>query len=43
MVLFGRDPAGDARLVTVKADKLDGIAVTAVADLGDVLTRGPYR
>jgi len=43
IVLFGRDPAGAARLVAVKADKLDGIAVTAVADLGDVLMQGPAR
>jgi len=39
VVLFGRDGAGQPRLVPVQADKLDGIAVTAVADLGDILTR----
>jgi hypothetical protein len=37
VVLFGRNLSGAAQLVPVKADNLDGIAVTAVADLGDVL------
>jgi hypothetical protein len=43
VILFGRDAGGAARLVAVKADKLDGIAVTAVGDLGDVLMREPAR
>jgi hypothetical protein len=43
VILFGRDAGGAARLVAVKGDKLDGIAVTAVADLGDVLMREPAR
>jgi hypothetical protein len=43
VILFGRDAGGAARLVPVKADKLDGIAVTAVADLGDVLSRERAR
>lgn len=43
VVLFGRDQAGTSRLVTLKADKIDGIAVTAVADLGDVLTGRPCQ
>jgi hypothetical protein len=43
VVLFGRDQAGTSRLVTVTTDKIDGIAVFAVADLGDVLTEGPHR
>jgi hypothetical protein len=43
VVLLGRDAAGAARLVAIKADKLDGIAVTAVANLGDVLMQEPPR
>jgi len=43
IVLFGRDSAGAPRLVTTKADKLDGIAVTGVANLGDVLAQGSHR
>jgi len=43
VVLFGRDAAGASRLVAIKADKLDGIAVTAVANLGDVLMQEPPR
>jgi hypothetical protein len=43
VVLLGRDAAGAARLVATKADKLDGIAVTAVTDLGDVLMQDRAR
>lgn len=39
VVLFGRNSSGAAQLIPVKAEKLDGIAVIAVADLGDVLTQ----
>jgi hypothetical protein len=41
VVLFGRDAAGASRLVTVKQEKTDGLAVIAVADFGDVLIEGP--
>ena len=41
VVLYGRDAVGAARLVNIKADKLDGIAVSAVANLGDVLLQEP--
>lgn len=43
VVLFGRNTAGKARLVAIKADKLDGIPVSAVANLGDVLMQGLPR
>jgi len=43
VVLFGRDQVGTSRLVTVKTDMIEGIAVTAVADLGDVLTEGSHQ
>ena len=36
-------PGRCQELVTVKTDKIDGIAVTAVADLGDVLTERPRQ
>ena len=41
VVLFGRDAAGASRLVTVKQEKTDGLAIIAVADFGDVLIQGP--
>jgi len=37
VTLFGRGPDGQARLVTVKADQLDGVPVVAVGTIGDVL------
>jgi hypothetical protein len=37
VVLYGRTKDGQARLVTLKADKLDGIAVIGVSSLGKVL------
>jgi hypothetical protein len=37
VVLFGRAPDGKARLVTLKADKLDGIAVTGVSSLSEAV------
>lgn len=43
VVLFGRDSAGGPRLVTTKADKLDGIAIIGVANLGDVLAQGSQQ
>jgi hypothetical protein len=43
VVLLGHDEAGASRLVTVKTEKIDGVAVIAVADLGDVLTERPRQ
>ncbi len=37
VTLFGRGADGHARLVTLKAEQLDGIAVIGVGSLGDVL------
>jgi hypothetical protein len=36
VVLYGRTPDGQARLVTLKAEKLDGVAVTGISRLGTV-------
>ncbi len=37
VVLYGRAQDGQAKLVTLKADKLDGIAVTGISTLGKAL------
>jgi hypothetical protein len=37
VVLYGRAPDGKARLVTLKADKLDGIAVIGVSSLSEAV------
>ena len=37
VTLFGRGADGHARLVTLKADQLDGVAVVEIGNLGDVL------
>jgi len=39
-VLYGRGADGRGRLVTVKAEKLDGIAVTEVTTLGAAVAKG---
>jgi hypothetical protein len=38
VVLYGRTPDGQARLVTLKAEKLDGVAVTGISRLGAVVS-----
>ena len=40
VVLYGRVPDGEARLVTVKAEKLEGIGVTGISRLGAVVGQG---
>jgi hypothetical protein len=37
VVLYGRTPDGQARLVTLKAEKLDGVAITGISRLGAVV------
>ncbi len=37
VTLFGRGGDGHARLVTLKADQLDGVAVVGIGNLGNVL------
>jgi hypothetical protein len=39
VVILSREPDGRAKLTSVKADRLDGIAVTRVASLAEVMGR----